>query len=456
MSSQTTIAAISTPPGQGGIGIVRLSGAQAQEIAGRVFRSHSGKPLTQVGGYRASYGRVFDQEGEMDEAVAFCYRAPKSYTGEDVVELCCHGSGYLLNRLLTALLNAGATLAEAGEFTKRAFYNGKFTLTQAEAVADLIGSHSQASARAALAARDGALFVELEKVKGKLLSVSGQLAAWVDYPEEEIEGLEEEQLNAHLTECISRLQTLIAGHRYTHMVKNGVDTAIVGRPNVGKSTLMNLLCGWERSIVTDIAGTTRDVVEQEVLVGSVLLRISDTAGIHATDDPVESIGVNRAQQRFERAQLILAVFDGHRPLDEDDLKILEQLDGRPSIAILNKADLPQQVDLQTLSGKANATVALSAQTGEGIEELSKAITDLLSLDQFDPTAPQLANQRQLELARQACEALTLAQKTLQEAYTLDAVMVCIDEALGHLLSLTGESVSAAVVDEVFSHFCVGK
>ena len=296
-----TIAAISTPPAPAGLGVIRLSGDEAVAVASRVFRpGRAGRDLAGLKGYTAAYGHVFDEEGDIDDCVALVFRAPHSYTGEDVVELSCHGGLYLLRRVLRAVLAAGARPAGAGEFTRRAFLNGKLDLTRAEAVMELIAADGRLSARTALAAREGNLYRRMETVKNELVGLSAHFSAYVDYPDEDIPALDEAALDGVLARAEESLSSLLATYDAGRVLREGVDTVIVGSPNVGKSTLMNWLAGCERSIVTPVAGTTRDVVEETVRLGDVVLRLSDTAGIRETNDAVESIGVQRAIPQGKR------------------------------------------------------------------------------------------------------------------------------------------------------------
>ncbi len=454
---ETTIAAISTPPGQGAVGMVRLSGPDARAIGRRVFRPmDKSRALEQLAGYTGCLGRVFDEAGDIDEAVAFVYQAPKSYTGEDVVELCCHGGSFLLARVLGAALAAGAAPAGPGEFTKRAFLNGKLSLDEAESVMGLVSAHSDSAARAALAARDGALTNEIAACADRLVDLAAHLAAWVDYPEEDIPQVEEAALVATLGEVAGRLQSLTGGYRRGRILREGVDTVIAGRPNVGKSTLMNVLAGSQRSIVTDIPGTTRDVVEDTVRLGGLLLRLSDTAGLRQTDDPVEQAGVALTNSRLESCDLVLAVFDGGLPLEEEDAALLARLRDRLCVGVVNKADRPLLLDIRPIREALPAVVELSAKTGEGIGQLEEAVTRLLGLAKLDPAAPMLHTHRQLDCVRRALEELNQATAALTEGQTLDAVSVCVDGAIDALLELTGQRASAAVVDRVFHNFCVGK
>lgn len=451
-----TVAAISTPLGVGGIGVIRVSGPDAFSVTEAIFAPVSGKKLTDQKGYTAHYGRLHDSDGEFDEAVVTLFRAPYSYTGEDVTEISCHGGLYLLQRCLRAVLDAGARLAEPGEFTKRAYLNGKLGLAQAESVMDLIGSSGKQAARAALAGRDGVLSRKIDAIADRLVDIGAHLAAWNDYPDEDMESVEPENLSASLFAALEDCRRLLAGYDAGKVLREGVETAIIGRPNVGKSTLMNLLAGTEKSIVTAIPGTTRDVVEETVLAGEVKLRLADTAGIRSTDDPVEQVGVSLARKRLSSAQLILAVLDRSEPLSDEDLSLLEELRDRPAIAVLNKSDLPQQLDEEKLAGLVQKTVEISARSGEGADALVEAISQMLHLSDIDPTAPLVANERQRVCLQKSAAALQEAADAAAMGVTLDAVTVCLDEAISPLLELTGRKASDAVVDAVFANFCVGK
>lgn len=451
-----TIAAIATPQAAGGIGVIRISGPEALAVAGAVFRAASGQPLSESAGYRAHYGRVFNEDGAIDEAIALVFRAPHSYTGEDVVELSCHGGLFLLQQTLRAVFQAGAAPASAGEFTRRAFLNGKMDLTQAEAVMGLIAAQGGQAARAALSAHDGALSREIEAVSQSLLKDAAHMAAWADYPEEELPELNMAALTGDFAAAKQTLSQLLARFDAGRAVLQGVDTVIAGRPNVGKSTLMNLLTGGERSIVTAQAGTTRDIVEETVRLGDLVLHLADTAGLRETDDLVEQIGVTRARERLERAQLILAVFDAGEPLEEEDHRLLEACRSRPCIAVINKSDLPQRLDARQVTAAASETVFLSAAQGEGYDALCAAAARVLGTQDFDPAAPLLATERQRACCQQAVDCLEQAMEAAASGITLDAVTVCTDGALSALLELTGQKAGEAIVDEVFASFCVGK
>ena len=452
----STIAAISTGQAAGGIGIVRISGENALNVADRIFKSVSGLKLKELSGYRAALGTVFLEEKPVDEAIATVFRAPKSYTGEDVVELSCHGGLYVTRQVLRAALSAGAVAAGPGEFTKRAFLNGKMDLTKAEAVMSIISAQGEQAKAAALGTLDGLLYRKISGISGELKGLAASLAAWVDYPDEEIEDLPDDKILSVLENAASSLSDLIARFDSGRAVLEGVDTAIVGKPNVGKSTLMNLLTGTEKSIVTEIAGTTRDIVEETAVVGGVVLRLCDTAGLRETDDKVESIGVARAKQKLETATLILAVFDASAPLEEQDKALFPLCKEKHAIAIVNKTDLPTQLDAKILDTVFNKVVYISAKENNGLQSLEQAIAEVLGTAAFDSSAATLMNERQLACCSAALDAVKEAHDALASGVTRDAVQVCVDSAMESLDTLTGERATESVVNEIFSRFCVGK
>ena len=451
-----TIAAIATPQAAGGIGIIRISGTDALPVAEKVFKPIGGATLSCSAGYRAYFGRVTDGEKDIDEAVCLVFRAPHSYTGEDVAELSLHGGLLVMQKALEAVFAAGARPAEAGEFTKRAFLNGKIDLSAAEAVMGMISAQNEQAAQAALNALDGALSREIGEVAKKVVAAAAGIAAWVDYPDEDIAEVSGEHLKDVFTGVRGRLEKLLARFDSGKAVTEGVPAAIAGRPNVGKSALMNLLTGYERSIVTPFAGTTRDVVEETVRVGNVVLRLSDTAGLHDTDDPVERIGIGFARKKLERASLILAVFDGSEALTKGDIELLEYCATRPAVAVINKTDIGQRLDVSLIASYVNRTVEISAATGEGLSELRAAVEAVLGTDGFDPSSAMLATERQRDCCRRAVGYLGEAIEALEMGMTLDAVNVCADACIDALLELTGEKAGEAVVNEVFARFCVGK
>lgn len=451
-----TIAAVATPLSAGGIGVIRISGDSAIEIADKVVKTTSGKSLTSLKGYSAAHGKVYLNDEAIDECVALVFRAPKSYTGENTVEISCHGGVLVTKQVLRAVLQSGARPAEAGEFTKRAFLNGKLDLSEAEAVMSLISAQGQEGMKAAFNTLDGALSKKINELCSILLSAAANMAAWVDYPDDEIPELSDEALKSGLITVKNGLSALLSKFDAGKAITDGVETAIVGKPNVGKSALMNMLSGFNRSIVTDIAGTTRDIVEQTVRVGNVVLRLADTAGIRESDDVVEAIGVDMAKTRIERATLILAVFDGSDSLDESDKEIIDLCKGRDVIGIINKSDLPSKADIDYLKSTLSKVVFISAKEGDGEDELTKAIEEALGTDKIDTTQAMLTTERQRVCTEKALSCLEEALEALELGITMDAVNVCIDNAVEALLELTGKKAREAVVDEVFSQFCVGK
>lgn len=456
MSDLSSIAAISTPLGTGGVGIIRISGKNATEITDRIFVSVNGKKLSSSKGYRAYFGRIFDGETAVDEVVCLVFRAPHSYTGEDVVEINCHGGVVLLKKILRLVLQNGAQAAAPGEFTKRAFLNGKLDLSEAESVMTLISAQGEQGANAAFNQLEGSLSRKIEKINSSLLSLAAHIAAWVDYPDDEIEELGNNELystiyNAHLELC-----ALLSNFDSGMAVTNGVEAAIVGKPNVGKSTLMNLLTGYDRSIVTEIEGTTRDVVEETVNLNGCILRISDTAGMRETGDIVEKLGVERSRKKLERAAIVFAVFDLSKPLSDEDKELIDECKDKNVIPIVNKTDLEPRLDVDYIKNKLGSPLFISAKSGDGYNELCDRVAELIGTKNFDTTSAMLVNERQRFCCQKASDALKDALEALNIGLTPDAIGVCIDDAIAALLELTGQKASEAVVDEVFKQFCVGK
>lgn len=449
-----TIAAIATPIGEASVGVIRISGENAFDVADKVFFPVSGVKLSSLKGYRAAYGEIRKNNEVMDDAVATVFRAPKSYTGENVVEISVHGGRILLLDVLRLILNNGAYPAEPGEFTKRAFLNGKTDLTKAESIMGLISARSESELRLSRAAHIGKISEEIEKIEKELVSAAASIAAFSDYPDEDIEGLNADNFAKMLNAAEQSLENMLSSYDAGRVIREGIETVIVGKPNVGKSTVMNMLSRAERSIVTEIAGTTRDVVEDTVRVGDILLRLADTAGIRDTDDIVESIGVERAVERIESAELILAVFDCTHPLDGDDRNLLEKVRGRNVIAVINKTDLEFQLDMKEFEGIKK--VLTSASTGKGYDELCAAIAEISGTAHLDCDSAVLMNERQRACAARALDGVSEAAAALQNGCTLDAVGVCVDDAIAALYELTGKRVTNEVADEIFRRFCVGK
>ena len=455
----STIAAVSTPLGVGGISVIRISGENALIAAEKVFFPFGEKSVADMQGYTCAYGEVRDKNSKtVDDAVLTVFRAPKSYTGEDVCEISCHGGIYVTKKILRLCIDAGCEPAMAGEFTKRAFLNGKLSLTQAEAVSDMLSAEGDYALSSASLARKGRLYLSIKAVSDSLIKSLGELAAWVDYPDEDIPEVDESELLKTLKADSNALKKLLRDSESGMIIKHGIDTVIAGKPNVGKSTLMNLLLGFERSIVTDIAGTTRDVIEESVRLGAVTLKISDTAGIRATDDTVEKMGVTLAKNRLSECVLIIAVFDISSPLDDEDTELLDFISGlgKKTVIVLNKTDKAESADKAPFLKYTDKVIAISAAAGEGREELSRTIEAMFTPEDYNADSTIFANERQKLCARKALDCLTDAISALEAGLTLDAVTVTVDRAAEHLAELTGEKASEAVVNEVFSKFCVGK
>ena len=453
----TTIAAIATAPGAGGIAVVRLSGPESYAVAARVFHpANPNKNVEEAKGYTALFGSFVEGDDAFDEGVALFFREPHSYTGEDVVELSCHGGSAVARRLVEACIAAGAAPAAPGEYTRRAFLNGKMSLTQAEAVMDMISADGKQGAALANASLSGALAKKIGAEKEALTGLQAHLAAWVDFPEEDVPELDDAHLHTVLGQVQQELNGLIKNYDAGAVLREGVDCAIVGRPNAGKSTLLNLLAGFDRAIVTPVAGTTRDVVEQAVQLGDIRLNLFDTAGLRQTDDAIEAEGIRRSWKKLDEAGLILAVFDGAESLTREDLALARRCAGRPAIALVNKEDKPTRFDAEIIAGDFAMVIPVCCQEEGSRKVIAAAVARLLGTNQIDPHAASLSGPRQLAAAPRARDAVAGALDAVEGGFGLDAVSVCVDDALDALCELTGENASEAVINEVFERFCVGK
>lgn len=452
----STIAAIATGGGTGGISVIRISGEKALEIAEKVFKPARDKKISDMKGYTACYGGIYDKEDKLDDGILLVFRAPHSFTGEDTAEITCHGGVLITRRVLRACLTAGAEMAQAGEFTRRALMAGKLTLTQAEAIADMINSKSDQYLKCAAAQMDGALYKKIAEIKKTIMDIAVQISAWIDYPDEGLDSFEIRSQLGQLSDCRLRLHLLLESYDIGQALRDGISVAIVGKPNVGKSTLMNLLVGCERSIVTDIEGTTRDIVEENVILGGTLLRIADCAGIRETDNPVERIGVVKMEKRLEQSQLIFAVFDNSRPLEKEDYRLIEKLKGKQVLCIINKLDLENRLDMAYLATQFGKVTEISANNPDSLRKLDKAAATFINPEKLDISAGFIANERQREAAKKAYDSLEKAIEGIMEGVTLDATGVMLENVLDSLAELTGENVSEEIIDEVFKRFCVGK
>lgn len=451
----STIAAIATPDAPGGISVIRISGIDAFEISDRIFKPFNEKRISDMKGYTCAYGNITDGDKIIDDAVVTVFRAPKSYTGENVAEISCHGGRYITRKILRLILKNGAEPAQAGEFTKRAFLNGKMSLTQAEAVMDVISSASETELRYANALKDGAVYKKINGLKNELVKILADLAAWADFPEEDVPEVRPEVLLEELDELIRNFKQLSETYDHGRIVRNGINTVIVGKPNAGKSTLMNCLSGFQRSIVTDIEGTTRDVIEESVRLGDFVLRLSDTAGIRNTDDVIESMGVDIAFKRVEEADLVFAVFDSSREISDEDKRIISHIDINKSIAIINKTDAEPCLDKEYIYSVFSHVAEISAKHESGIDNIQRILKEMFEKSE-NPENGFIANERQKACLDCAAEYINEAKTALMEGVLLDGITVLLDSAAEKLMELTGEKVSESVVNDVFSRFCVGK
>ena len=452
-----TIAAIATIQAPSAIGIVRLTGPDTRRILDGVFAPANGRPMSAQTPRKLVFGRALDRSGGViDEALAVLFPGPNSYTGEDCAEIHCHGSPVVLDEVLAAAFARGARQARGGEFTQRAFLSGRMDLIQAESVADLIDAESAGAARNAVGQLQGRMSRSVGGIYDALMDVVSRFYAIVDYPDEEIEPLQQAQIEQTLAESAERLDALLATFSRGRLLKSGVPAVILGKPNAGKSSLLNALLGYDRAIVTDIAGTTRDTVEEKVLVGSVLLRLCDTAGIRDAADTVERLGVERAQQAAQRAELALLVLDGSAPLTrEDEEAIAAARRARRMLVLVNKADLPQVLDTAALRVRFGEVIPLSARSGAGVDARCRAVEELFAGGET-PRGELLTNARQAESAQRALDAVRRAEQALRSGLSPDAVLTDAEEALEALAEFSGKRVRDDLVATIFSRFCVGK
>ena len=448
---EETISAIATAAGAAGVGIVRLSGEDSIAIAEKIFD----RPLAED--RKVIFGHVKNFSGEIvDEAIALVMHAPKSYTKENVVELQCHGGSVVLREVLKLTFEAGARPAERGEFTKRAFLNGRIDLTQAQAVLDVIQAKTSTALTVAQNQLAGKTSKTIHEIRQAILNSAAHIEATIDFPEDDLDDVTLIEVDKNISAQIAKLDELLKNQTAGKILREGLETAIIGKPNVGKSSLLNFFAKTERAIVTDIPGTTRDSIEEFVNVGGIPLKIIDTAGIRSSGDAVEKIGIERARDCAQRAELILALFDGSRPLDDEDEEIFKLLRDRDALILLTKIDLPQVTTAELLTKKIPAVqvIELSLKSGAGTDKLLSAITERVGTIDFEMSF--VRDEREADLLRRAVKHLHEAQETIQRNVGIDFVSIDLRGALECLSELTGEAVGEDVINEIFSKFCIGK
>ena len=454
----STIAAISTAPGNAGIGIIRLSGEKCFEILDKIFvPKHKGE----IKGYTMKYGHIISASSKeiIDEVLVSYFVAPNSYTRENMCEINSHGGMVVENKILEECLKNGAMLAEPGEFTKRAFLNGRIDLSQAEAIIDIINSKTEKEMQVAQRQLKGRLSNKIEDIRKDILNIMADIEASIDYPEYDIEETTNEKIKKFLNELEEKLNSLEKTFENGKILKEGIKTAIIGKPNVGKSSLLNLILGEERAIVSNVEGTTRDTIEEYVNINGIPLKIIDTAGIRNTIDEVEQIGVKRSMDILFNAELIIAVFDDSRALDEEDEKILDLIKDKKAIILINKTDLKKgyvQSD-ERITSLHKTTIPFSVIKEEGINELYNAILELFNMNDIDlENTDIVTSSRQKNYILRAHDALNKAKESVENNMTIDITAIVLKEILEELSSITGENVSEDIINEIFKKFCLGK
>lgn len=456
---EDTIAAVATAYGEGGIGIIRISGEEALPILQGIFEFHGDTDT--FTSRRMTYGKIIDKEKNqiIDEVLAVYMKGPKTYTVEDVVEINCHGSMVSLRKTLALVLRKGARLAEPGEFTKRAFLNGRLDLSQAEAVIDMIRAKTDKSFDVAVSQLEGRLSLKVEEIRQKLLDLLVDITVNIDYPDEDIEEMTYEKLEESIVETQDMIEKLLATSSTGRMIREGIKIAIVGKPNVGKSSLMNGLLKETRAIVTDIPGTTRDTIEEVLSIRNIPVYLVDTAGIRETSDKVEKMGIEKSKEAFNQADFILFLLDGSRPLEEEDLQIMELLKERKSLVLINKRDLGEAISIEEIAAKLPASQVIEASLlkGQGITEIEDAVEDLVYGGEIVQKESMMVNNvRHIELLQQAVKSLTDALHMSERREALDFIEVDVKNAYERLGEIIGETVSDDIINEVFARFCLGK
>ncbi len=458
-----TIAAVSTPRGKGGIAVIRISGVDALDIADKVFAAANGKKLREVGASRAVYGKIYADEKRdclpIDDGIATVFLTPRSFTAEDTVEISCHGGLLATEAVLSAVLRAGARHAEAGEFTRRAFVNGRMGLAEAEALSNLLEAKNFAQLTLARSGLEGKLEKKCREIYDGLGLILASLYAKIDYPDEDLAEVGREKMVGTLSAALSKLEKLAATYKSGHAIAEGIKTVICGKPNVGKSSIYNGIVGREAAIVTDVEGTTRDVLEETASLGGVTLRLCDTAGLRASGDKVEMIGIERAREKLDEAELVLAVFDGSSALTTEDEELLSSLAGKKErvIAVVNKSELERKADVKRIAALLGEVVEVSAHSEDGIFPLAREVEKRFIDADLDVGRDAVVfGARQHAALQKAADRLSEALGLVEGGFEIDAAAFAVEDAMGALAELDGRQVGEDIVSQIFANFCVGK
>jgi len=461
MLVEETISAVATATGEGGIGIIRVSGTLAIGIVDKIFKGIKVKSIEDIASQKMAYGHIIDSENQktVDEVMVVIMRSPRSYTREDVVEIHCHGGVVPLKKILELTIRYGARLAEPGEFTKRAFMNGRIDLTQAEAVIDIIRAKTDASLRMAVGHLSGTLSEGIREMRDKILAMIANLEATIDFPEEDIEELTVQEIKIAVDEVLADINVLLATKETGRILRDGLETVIIGKPNVGKSSLLNALLKEKRAIVTDVPGTTRDSIEEFVNIRGIPLKIIDTAGIRETEDIVEKIGVEKARNFMTTADLILVLLDASIPLSEEDREVLQLLSGREAVVLINKSDLPIALDVEEVYSYIShqKVIKISVMENSGLQELEQVILDMVYSGQVEQKEGAFINTiRQANLLEIAKSHLVATLLTIEQMMPPDCIVIDLRDAWEKLGEITGDTVGEDIIDQIFTKFCIGK